>query len=92
MGYFFSQFSGYFPPQKDCGAFFVDFIRLWWYPITMEQERPAEVSAEEALKKAEEQRKKAETAKKKARILRDREKNKYFEYYDDIKHDRNKEW
>lgn len=92
MGCFFSNFQDIPLRKRTAERFFVDFIRLWWYPITMEQERPAEVSAEEALKKAEEQRKKAEAAKKKARILRDREKNKYFEYYDDIKHDRNKEW
>ncbi len=43
---------------------------------------------EEELKKA-----KAEAERKrKARLKAQAEKNKYFEFYDDVKHDGNKEW
>lgn len=48
---------------------------------------------ENSAAKSEEAKKRAEEAKKRAlKIKREQEKRKYFEFYDDIKHDRNKEW
>lgn len=47
---------------------------------------PVPNKTEEAKKKA------AERRKKEAARRREAEKRRYFEYYDDIKHDRNKEW
>lgn len=69
-----------------------------WYHFNMSDttNKITENSAaksEEAKKRAEEAKKRAEEAKKRAlKIKREQEKRKYFEFYDDIKHDRNKEW
>lgn len=74
----------------------MDFVFLPCYHLSMDdkQNATAPVSDTDAAAKAEAVKKaKAAEAKKRAlKIQRDREKSKYFEFYDDVKHDRNKEW
>ena len=52
----------------------------------MDEKRDKPSNDEESRKRAAEAKKRAE-----ARRLAE-EKRRYFEYYDDVKHDRNKEW
>lgn len=62
-----------------------------WYHFNMSD--TTNKITENSAAKCEEAKKRAEEAKKRAlKIKREQEKRKYFEFYDDIKHDRNKEW
>ncbi len=62
-----------------------------WYHFNMSD--TTNKITENSAAKSEEAKKRAEEAKKRAlKIKREQEKRKYFEFYDDIKHDRNKEW
>lgn len=62
-----------------------------WYHFNMSD--TTNKITENSAAKSEEVKKRAEEAKKRAlKIKREQEKRKYFEFYDDIKHDRNKEW
>lgn len=62
-----------------------------WYHFNMSD--TTNKITENSAANSEEAKKRAEEAKKRAlKIKREQEKRKYFEFYDDIKHDRNKEW
>lgn len=52
----------------------------------MDEKRDRTLKDEDAKKKAAKAKKRAEARR------RAEEKRRYFEYYDDVKHDRNKEW